>query len=616
MERAQTAMTAKLHQCLMCEMRELMHFPTLQLRHVPDAEKRDCSAPQISTPKSQQSMREALHCMALHNCLMAEIHELIHFPTFHFKHVEAELIRDRSNPVIEPGIVLRRISSRRKSREDECLMTKTSNQFDHLCPSKRQRTTLHDSSSPAAMMERWGLMHSMQTSAVVPNGWLHCALCSQITSHPEWLRLHHVARKDLRDRSAPVVAKGVALRKWPLPVVLRELLNKAPSAHWFLQPVHCDDRSAPAWDAGVHVGSGSPRRQLLQTAAILGAHRALRAQLHQLMYEPLVDPTAKGVTLRHLDETQQNDRSAPAIDADVVIGRSCRQQLLKELSTSPPSLRSTPGTLDRSAPVLDPKVHMKAGSPLKAAMRTAAALGARRSISAEIEHLFVDNPEHFLLRHVGEEELHDCSAPVIEKGVAVSRIDAHKVLMEELKSKAHGGRWAQNYKKRWSAVLTRTVQTDDRSAPTIEIDVCVLPTVRPKVMQEACVLAARHLTMVNLSRKSVDCEVPKLRSVRSLDRSAPRLEKGTSYHQNQLPHILQEIKQTTLDQLRHVDQKECHDLSKPVMDKSIHIKQDFAHKRLLRDLQHSLSVPLRPCAVQVWHQQGQQHFDAPNASVL
>ena len=33
----------------------------------------------------------------------------------------------------------------------------------------------------------------------------------------------------------------------------------------------------------------------------------------------------------------------------------------------------------------------------KAAMRTAAALGARRSISAEIEQLFDNNPERFVV---------------------------------------------------------------------------------------------------------------------------------------------------------------------------------------------------------------------------
>lgn len=614
LESAQTARTVALHTCLIAEMQQLMHFPTLQLRHVPEAEIQDFSAPMIRRASQKSRMREALHSMALHSCLLAEIRELIHFPTFQFRHVKAELIRDRSQPVIKPGIMLRRLRTRRKSREDELVFSDASKVAPPgavISPSsKRQRTTLHDNYIPTATMQRW-MQNPKSLPDFIPNGWLHYALCAQINSHPE---LRQVARQEIRDRSAPVVSKGVTLLRWPLPTVLRELLNKAPSAHFFLQPTRSNDRSAPKIDAGVHVAR-SLRRQTLQMAAILGSHRTLRAELRQLMFEPLVDPKATRVTLRHLEEHQRNDRSAPAI-YPVTIGQNHHGQLLTELSQSPPHLRSTRVMHDCSAPALDPKVHVKEGSsPLKAAMKTAAALGARRCISAEIEQLFHTNPEHFLLRHVAEEELHDCSAPVIEKGVAIARKDIHKMLMSELLTKAQEGRNSKNYAVRWAQVLTRDVKTNDRSAPNIAGDVCVLPTVRPKVVQEVCALAARHLTMVNLSRKSVDCEVPKLRSVASLDRSAPRLEKGTSYHPNHLPEILQEIKQTSLESLRHVDEKECHDVSKPKMDKSVHIKQDFAHKKLLRDLR-SISLPLQTCSAQVYQEGGQEQFEAPHSSIL
>eukprot|EP00976_Prorocentrum_cordatum_P105325 1194231-Prorocentrum_minimum.AAC.3 len=138
LERAQLAMTATLHKCLMAEMEDLVHFPTMQLRHVPPEEQRDCSAPSIPPHRKKHPlnsvficvrgptmpcpMRAALRSMALHSCLQAEIHQLIHFPTFHLRHVEPEQIRDRSQPIIQPGIALLCTASNAIGIEHGCHM--------------------------------------------------------------------------------------------------------------------------------------------------------------------------------------------------------------------------------------------------------------------------------------------------------------------------------------------------------------------------------------------------------------------------------------------------------------------------------------------------------------
>ena len=67
------------------------------------------------------------------------------------------------------------------------------------------------------------------------------------------------------------------------------------------------------------------------------------------------------------------------------------------------------------------------------------------------------------------------SGPLSAAGVAIARTDAHKLLMQELVTKVSKaddeslGAYCRAYlgPPRWCALLARSVQTNDRSAPII-----------------------------------------------------------------------------------------------------------------------------------------------------
>jgi len=521
--------------------------------------------------------------MATHAHLLQEIHEQTRLPVSQLRHVEARQMRDRSQPVLDQTGMSIRWRSVRRSRElqhqEDALPNELASQTSPH--HKRQRTFVGKPLDLANIEGRpiiSGRDLLLSPQSVVPRGWRRRALCLEIKqlflTNASHLQLRDVSPRDIHECSHPQIETGARVHRSGLRAgVMRELLNKAPSAHFFLRSVKDSDahnRSAPRLDATTRYLSPSPRKATIQTACTLGARRSMLGELKRQMADPfaltLPPPDAPLlVTLRHVGEGLLNDRSAPVIDPTVVVQSNERRRgLLAELGSPPsPSLRRPGCISDRSEPVLDPQVHIGT-SPRVVVGKMAAQVGARRSVSRAMAALFCSNPEALILRTVPPTDVHDCSKPCIGKGVGLH----------------------------------------SRSS------------LRQKVLHEACAVAARHLTMVHLSRSSLDCEVPLLRHAESEDRSAPVLEKGTSYH---VPltslQMLRQIRRSSVEQLRHVDAKQCHDSSLFVMDAHVHIRQDFAHQKLLKDLLQSVSssssssssnsssmVAHQSCAAHIWQQ--------------
>lgn len=248
------------------------------------------------------------------------------------------------------------------------------------------------------------------------------------------------------------------------PEVNKELTSNAPQ----LKSRDSNDRSAPFVEADVKVKAspmGALRTELKEKATEYHQAEAARDVFADVAKVPELKPTAEAA-----------DRSAPVIEAGVTIKAHPMADLKKEIASAQPDLKRVEEGSDRSAPKIDADVKLRE-APMVALQKEIldkqgeitvfAATGGVKVVKEELMDEISTGGASEGLKHV--EDGADRSAPLIEPGVMI-KTNPMMDLKKEIAS-------AQ-------LDLKRVEEGSDRSAPNIEADVKIKPSPMPQLADE------------------------------------------------------------------------------------------------------------------------------------
>lgn len=207
------------------------------------------------------------------------------------------------------------------------------------------------------------------------------------------------------------------------------------------------------------------------------------------------------------------------------MAESNRAQLLGDIQHAGEiPLKHVGQVADRSAPVIDPDVHIKEST--------------RPELLQEIA-------QGVHLKHV--DEVHDHSAPVIEEGVHVGK-SPHKDLLQEVVAGAGHRQLMHDLIEHKDSIHLHHVETVDKGKPVLDPSATVHKWDKEALLDE---IEAPH------KLKHVDT---------SNDRSAPQV--SPDVHIKHFPHkeLMQEV--VAEHHLKHVDPSEVHDGSQPQLHRS------------------------------------------------
>jgi flavodoxin len=386
----------------------------------------------------------------------------------------------------------------------------------------------------------------------------HMAVFAEIKQHRE---LKHTEIQ--HDASAPFITKDMRIKESPQKKIFEEIRQPRELKH-----VKTNDRSAPVIPRDAHIGV--PKTETLlgagksalstakQVAQSIG-EKTQQAALHpvdtakqvaQAAFHPV--DTAKQVAYSIGEKTQQVAEKIGLSATDRKDSNSLVN--VKDLLAAKSKLKHTQ-TQDKSRPLIDKDIHIMKNN--------------HKALFAEIQ-------QHRELKHV--EIARDASFPIIGKDVQLKR-NRHRELFAEIKQ---------------LRPLHHVSITHDASAPFIDRSVHIKEAPQRKVLEAGKVaLSTAKQVAQTIGERTQQAALAPIDTAKQVANTiGEKIEEKTGYKLTAPePKTDEFVKfvdplaspRDLKDAKSHLKHIETEDKSKPVIDKSVHIKENH-HKELLSEI--------------------------------